>query len=241
MCTVTLIPKGKCGFVLTSNRDEAPNRISLAPEVHSIMNTKMIFPKDQVAGGSWIGASEKHRVLCILNGGFDYHERRAEYRLSRGIVVRDLLACQNIVKAIEAYDLDDVEPFTLVIADWNNDLKFFELVWDGKSKHFKNLPLEPQIWSSSTLYTQAMKHERKQWFDDFKEKTSLNAENLLSFHETTEINNTDYGVIMDRGYVKTTSITQVEKIDNELVMRFNNFHDKSKQALIFKLPHVING
>lgn len=241
MCTVTIIPKGKSDFVLTSNRDEAPSRISLAPNFYSIKHTKMLFPKDQVAGGSWIGASEKNRVLCVLNGGFDTHERQAEYRLSRGVVVRDLLACQNIIAEIEAYDLHDVEPFTLVIADWNDHLKFLELVWDGIAKYFTDLPLEPQIWSSSTLYTKTMKEERKKWFDDFKEQTPLNATKLLYFHETTEIENTDYGVIMDRGYVKTTSITQVEKINDEVVMRFNNFQDNSKQALLFKLPLKING
>lgn len=241
MCTVTIIPKGKADFVLTSNRDEAPNRISLAPEFYTIKETKMLFPKDKLAGGSWIGVSEKNRVLCVLNGGFVCHERQAEYRLSRGVVVRDLLACQNIVTAIEDYDLHDVEPFTLIIADWNMNLKFLELVWDGSHKHFTELPLEPRVWSSSTLYSVVMKEERKQWFEDFKSKSVLNAKTLMNFHETTEIENTEYGVIMDRGFVKTTSITQVEKLNDEVVMRFNNFQDQSKGTNIIKLPHVIDG
>jgi len=241
MCTVTIIPKGKTDFVLTSNRDEAPNRISLAPDVYSIKNTKMLFPKDKLAGGSWIGVSDKNRVLCVLNGGFVCHERQAEYRLSRGVVVRDLLACKNIITAIEDYDLHGVEPFTLIIADWNMHLKFFELVWDGSSKHFTSLPLKPKIWSSSTLYSEVMKEERISWFDDFKDHTSLNAKSLLRFHETTEIENTEYGVVMDRGFVKTTSITQIEKLNDDVVMRFNNFQDQSKQTNILKLPHVING
>jgi uncharacterized protein with NRDE domain len=85
MCTVTLIPKGTNNFVLTSNRDEAPNRHTLSPDFYNIENTKLLFPKDEVAGGSWIGVSEKQRVLCILNGGFEKHERKATYRLSRGV------------------------------------------------------------------------------------------------------------------------------------------------------------
>jgi len=103
------------------------------------------------------------------------------------------------------------------------------------------LPLKPKIWSSSTLYSEVMKEERISWFDDFKDHTSLNAKSLLLFHETTEIENTEYGVVMDRGFVKTTSITQIEKLNDDVVMRFNNFQDQSKQTNILKLPHVING
>jgi len=241
MCTVTIIPTGKSDFVLTSNRDEAPNRISLAPDFYSIKNTKMLFPKDKLAGGSWIGVSDKNRVLCVLNGGFICHEKQAEYRLSRGVVLRDLLGCQNIFKTIEDYDLHDVEPFTLIIADWNTHLKFLELVWDGSTKHFTELPLEPRVWSSSTLYSEVMKEERRKWFEGFKSKTTLNANTLMKFHETTEIENTDYGVIMDRGIVKTTSITQVEKKDEEVEMRFINFQDQSRHTQVFKLPQIING
>jgi len=241
MCTVTIIPTGESNFVLTSNRDEAPNRISLAPDFYSIKGTKMLFPKDKLAGGSWIGVSEKNRVLCVLNGGFVGHERQLEYRLSRGVVLKDLLACQDIIITIEDYDLHDVEPFTLVIADWNMHLKFLELVWDGATKHFKELPLKPRVWSSSTLYSEVMKEERKEWFEDFKSKSVLNAKTLMRFHETTEIENPEYGVIMDRGFVKTTSITQVEKINEAVDMRFSSFQDHSKHNQVFKFPHVING
>ena len=47
----------------------------------------------------------------------------------------------------------DIEPFTLVLVDWSNELETYELVWDGLIKHFNKLPQEPKIWSSSTLYT----------------------------------------------------------------------------------------
>ena len=47
MCTVTIFAKGDNDFVLTSNRDEAPNRVSLPPDFYSVKNTKMLFPKDE--------------------------------------------------------------------------------------------------------------------------------------------------------------------------------------------------
>jgi len=240
MCTVTIIPKGKNDFILTSNRDEAPNRTSLVPDIYSVKNTKMMFPKDELAGGTWIGVSEKNRLICLLNGGFVFHERKASYRMSRGVVVSDFLASDDVVASIENYNLDDVEPFTLVIADWNINLKLYELVWDGTEKHFKELSLEPKIWSSSSLYSEEMKKERVQWFNDFKEKTKLDNKTIMDFHKTAGKGNEDYGVIMDRHFVKTTSITQVEKFENVVEMRFNDLQNNKVSEKTFKLHQTVN-
>ncbi len=240
MCTVTLIPTEKNDFVLTSNRDEAPNRNTLSPEFYEMNNTKLLYPKDEVAGGSWIGVSEKQRVLCVLNGGFKMHERNTPYRLSRGVVMKDLLVAENLTKAISAYNLNGVEPFTLVIVEWRSSMKFMELVWDGLKKHFSNLPLEPKVWSSSSLYNDSMKKERLQWFNDFKNENELSSKNIMKFHKTAGQGNEDYGVIMDRFFVKTTSITQINKIKNEVNMRFENLQTNSNSKQIFKFPIALN-
>ncbi|WNH09350.1 NRDE family protein [Thalassobellus suaedae] len=240
MCTVTLIPKGKNDFVLTSNRDEAPSRISLASDFYEVDNTTLLFPKDELSGGTWIGVSEKNRLICVLNGGFEYHERKKTYRMSRGVVAKDFMVAETILATIDTYDLQDVEPFTMVIADWNDALKFYELVWDGKEKHFTVLPLEPKIWSSSTLYNSAMRNERLKWFENFKTENTLTASSLLTFHKTAGQGNDDYGVIMNRGFVKTTSITQVEKQCDALEMRYENFQDNLVTTKTLKTPQIVN-
>lgn len=240
MCTVTIIPKGDHNFVLTTNRDEAPDRVSLVPDFYTISNTKLLFPKDKM-GGTWIGISEKNRVVCVLNGAFVKHKRQANYRKSRGIVANDFMVSDNIVNTIESYNLDAIEPFTIIIADWNAGLKFYELVWDGINKHFIELPLEPRIWSSSTLYNLGMQRERQQWFESFEAVYSLDAGSLLEFHKNTDVENMDYGVIMNRGYVKTTSITQVEKQGNGIDMRYENLESKSITTKTFNLPEIVNG
>jgi len=160
--------------------------------------------------------------------------------MSRGVVVNDLLASDDVVDSIEKYNLDDVEPFTLVILDWNVSLKLYELVWEGTQKHFTELPLEPKIWSSSSLYSEEMKKERVQWFNDFKEKTKLDSKAMLNFHQTAGKGNEDYGVIMDRHYVKTTSITQVEKIDGVVEIRFNDLQKNKASVKRFNLKQIVN-
>ncbi|GAA4932307.1 NRDE family protein [Algibacter agarivorans] len=240
MCTVTIIPIGNNDFVLTTNRDEAPDRVSLVPDFYTIDNTKLLFPKDKM-GGTWIGVSEKNRVVCVLNGAFEKHKRQSSYRKSRGIVANDFMISNDIVATIEAYNLEDIEPFTIVIADWNATLKFYELVWDGKNKHFIELPKDSRIWSSSTLYSEGMMKERQQWFENFEAFNELNADSILEFHSTADADNMDYGVVMNRGFVKTTSITQIEKRGNDVDMRYKNIENKMVTTKTFNLPQVVNG
>ena len=241
MCTVTIFPKGGNDFVITSNRDEAPNRISLLPDIYINEGVNLLFPMDKLSGGTWIGLSEKNRVICILNGAFNTHERKEAYRKSRGIIVLDFLTSENILTTIETCNLVNIEPFTMVIVDWNNTLKFYELVWDGTKKHVEELPLEPKIWSCTSLYTAEMKQERQQWFEAFKDENNLNAQTLFKFHKTTGAENKDYGVVMNRGFVKTTSITQIEKFSESLEMYHENLQNRNISSKTFPLSATVNG
>ena len=240
MCTVSVFYKGNNNFVLTSNRDEAPNRNALSPEFYTINNTQLLMPKDELSGGSWIGTSVKNRVVCLLNGGFKLHERKPRYRQSRGVVVTDFLTADNIETTIESYNFKDIEPFTIIIVDWNTTLKFYELVWDANKKYFQQLPLATKIWSSSTLYTEEKKEARRDWFKTFKAENELTSKSLLEFHKTAGKGNEDFGVIMNRGFVKTTSVTQIEKTDTKVHMLFHNLNTSEKVSTTFKFAASIN-
>ncbi len=239
MCTVTIFYKGNNDFVLTSNRDESPNRKSIPPEIYYENSTRMLFPKDELAGGTWIGVTEKNRLICLLNGGFVKHHKKDSYQFSRGVIVKNLLASIDVEASIENYNFTNVEPFTIIIADWNTNLHFFELVWDGEEAHFIKLPLATKIWSSSTLYSDEMKTERHQWFDKFKTDNKLTSKTVLDFH-STETKNKDFGIVMNRGFVKTTSITQVEKTSDKLSMNYFDLQQDIQTVENFKSPIVIN-
>jgi len=239
MCTVTIFYKGNNDFILTSNRDEVPNRKALNPDTYLIKDTKVLMPKDKLSGGSWIGVNEKNRAVCLLNGGFDIHERKAHYRISRGVVVNDFLSMSNI-NFVHEYNFLDIEPFTIVIADWNTSLNFYQVVWDGEQAHFSQLGLDLYIWSSSTLYSEAQKKERLKWFNAFKPIRQKNSEIILNFHKTAGEGNLDYGTVMDRGIVKTTSITQIEKTGDEIKMIFENLNTSEITIKTFKLSALIN-
>ncbi|HEY9185732.1 MAG TPA: NRDE family protein [Salegentibacter sp.] len=216
MCTISLAPLNinQKSFVLTSNRDEVVDRETLAPAFEKIEGSRLIMPKDKKAGGTWIGGSSQKRVVCLMNGEFKPHKRNEPYRLSRGIIVKDILAAKNGFTAIENYELSGVEAFTLVMVDWETELKFFELVWNEKIKHIKQLELKPHIWSSSPLYSEEVKKRREELFAEIRGK--LNPENILNFHHNAGIGDKEQDLVMDRGFLKTQSISQIIARQSEI-------------------------
>ncbi|MBU3010388.1 NRDE family protein [Polaribacter vadi] len=213
MCTVTYLPLGGNNFILTSNRDETPLRKTIPPKTYLENGVEITYPKDELAGGTWIGTSNKNRLVCLLNGGFENHKRELPYKMSRGIIVKNILSADDAVAYINNFDFNNIEPFTLILADWNSSLETYELVWDGLKKHFNKLPQEPKIWSSSTLYTSDMRRLRQVWFADWLAKNRLfTQEKILQFHNNSTLGSVGTSIKMKREFVETVSVTSILKI-----------------------------
>jgi hypothetical protein len=223
MCTVTYLPLGNNNFILTSNRDEQPTRKTISPKEYVEDDVVLKYPKDELAGGTWVGLSSKKRLVCLLNGGFESYEREASYKMSRGIIVKAMLKSDDFESYIHNYDFIGIEPFTIVLVDWSVDLKSYELVWDGKQKYFTALKQEPRIWSSSTLYTKEEKELRNGWFANWLEnRQEVNQEEILKFHNNSELGTLENSPKMKRWYVETVSITSVEKHHESIVMNYHS-------------------
>ncbi|WP_299712263.1 NRDE family protein [uncultured Tenacibaculum sp.] len=222
MCTVTYLPLGNNDFMLTSNRDEDPKRKTTEPKKYIEEEVELFYPKDSLAGGTWIGLSDKNRLVCLLNGGFENHTKKTKYRHSRGIIVKQLLTSDDAVKYVEDLDLTDIEPFTIVLVDWNNLLAAYELVWTGEEKAFKKLSQEPHVWSSSTLYTEEMKQLRRDWFSNWlNEREKFTQESVLAFH-LDDSKDPEVSPKMKRFFVETVSVTSVVKKEESVTM---DYHD----------------
>lgn len=221
MCTVTYLPLANDDFILTSNRDEDPKRNTISPKVYEEEGVKLTYPKDELAGGTWIGLSEKKRLICLLNGGFAKHKRVESYRMSRGVIVKQLLKVDNPVEIINHFDFDGIEPFTIVLVDWASELKAYELVWDGKQKHFVQLDDKPKIWSSSTLYNEEMKQLRRDWFEDWlNENKNFVQKDILKFHQDETKGSPEISLKMKRSRVQTVSVTSVKKEVDDIKMSY---------------------
>ena len=233
MCTVTYLPLPNNNFILTSNRDETPLRKTILPKTYVESGAELTYPKDELAGGTWIGISNKNRLVCLLNGEFKKHIRNTYYKMSRGIIVKNILSAEDAVSYIHDFNFDDIEPFTIVLVDWNHQLETYEFVWDGKKKHFTKLAQEPRIWSSSPLYTDDMKQLRNEWFENWlADNNKFTQEKILEFHKNDTLGSPENSIKMKRSFLETVSITSIEKNGNNMSMEYldvlNSDYEKNK-------------
>ncbi|MCA0933427.1 NRDE family protein [Lutimonas saemankumensis] len=228
MCTVTFLPLSETDFVLTSSRDVGFRRARADfPSTVLRNNVSLHFPRDGKAGGTWIGTSRDNRLICLLNGGFQNHERREPYRKSRGLIVLDLLAAEDFEKSCLEIDLNNIEPFTLVVVLWGKKHKLFEFVWDGLQRHLKEYQWKESIWSSSTLYDKDVRTMRKDWFEEWLVNNDRSPSSILEFHRNAGNGKPESDVFMKRDNVGTVSLTQVFTTKGKSLM--NYFPERSDE------------
>jgi uncharacterized protein with NRDE domain len=209
--------------IITSNRDEKivrPNAIE--PKTYSINTKKIVFPKDNKAGGTWYAIDEFSNVLVLLNGAEEKHDLKESYRKSRGLIVLDLMEAESPLQAWQEIDLDQIEPFTLVLFENQN---LYQLRWNESEKSCLALDKnQNHIWSSSTLYSKEIREKRTHWFHAFlATKPEVGAEELFDFHRYTEADDTEHGLVINRNnLLKTLSITQTVIEQNKVTIHYND-------------------
>jgi len=231
MCTVTFIPKPNTDFILTSNRDEAPGRDTFFPEIYHENSVDLLYPRDAIAGGTWIGVSKRKRAVTLMNGGYEAHKRKQFYARSRGLIVKDLLVVNDVKRYSEIYNFSEIEPFTAIVVEFAEKLNLFQLVWTGEKIDFRELSAKPRIWSSSPLYPPHLDQKRKIWFSEFLKGEKLNAADVLHFHQTAGEGDPVSDLIMDRDFVKTKSTTQIQKEGRMLTMYYHDL-ESDKRSLM---------
>lgn len=208
MCTVSFI-KTFDKIIITSNRDEKVIRPSaIAPQNYIINGKNVVFPKDQKAGGTWFVVDENGTVLVLLNGASEKHQVKLPYIRSRGLVVLDLISSVSPKDFWKEMDLENIEPFTLVLFQ---NQQLFQLRWNGDVKESTELNCdEKYIWSASTLYPADIRKERSNAFYSYLDSNTIISENeMYQFHRHAEAENQENDLVMNRNNeLKTLSITQ---------------------------------
>ncbi len=217
---------GNNNFVLTSNRDEKYLRKpALDPRIHLVDDTLVVFPKDQQAEGTWIATSGNPFTLCLLNGAFQKHQSKSNYKKSRGLVLLDFFKYNNVQRFLREYDFNGIEPFTLLLLDTNLKIHLTEARWDGSQLHQTEIDTqEPHIWSSATLYTPETVKQRENWFRDFlMSHPDYMGYSILDFHHLGGKGDTSNSLVMDReNEVRTVSITSILRQNNHLQMTYKD-------------------
>lgn len=212
MCTVTFLPLGLAGFILTANRDEQHSRPpALPPRRHLAGGMPLVFPKDTQAGGTWIATSGSVTV-CLLNGAFEAHQPKPPYRRSRGLMVLDFFGYGSWQAFAEHYDFKGIEPFTMLVVNHHEQRGLAELrhTEAGKLHIATHDASQPRIWSSATLYGPAVCRERERWFAAWLAvRQSYQPEEILHFHRFGGTGDQGNDLFMHRDTVSTVSISSV--------------------------------
>ncbi len=179
MCTVSFVPH-KEGFVFTSNRDEDPARAATQLIEKKTRFSTVYYMEDPLAKGTWFAFSTQ-RFVCVLNGAFEPHQRKASYRMSRGAMALESFQYDSLKAFRENFSFDGLEPFTLVLY---NQGDFQEWIWDEKELHVRLLSTDAvHLWSSRTLYTRNCWATRKKDLNAWKPKAK-SQEKIMEYHKT---------------------------------------------------------
>ena len=239
MCTVTFIPVNNKIFI-TSNRDEKSLRKqAVAPALYKMKTGNIIFPKDTDAGGTWFAVHENGNAVIFLNGGWKKHISKPPYKKSRGLILLDLIDSDNPYQKFLSENFINIEPFTAIIFF---DQQLFECRWDGNGKSYKHLEENiSHIWSSVTLYNDAVINKRERWFAEWLNKNpSPNQNNILSFHQFSGDGDKHNDLLMNRnGITSTVSITSLESSMDTGILKYLDFKDQQTHEQQFKFSKAI--
>ena len=211
MCTVTFIPKKEGGFTLTQNRDVRPARFARLLVHEERGDAQIMYPKDSVAGGTWISASSNDRVFCVMNGAFQAHPMGGKYRMSRGLIALQFYDHDHSKLFFEQVNLEHIEPFTMIAFDQG---LLYEFRWDGEKRYLLSKdPESEHIWASSTLYDAHWQGRRQFWFNQWlKEYPTRSSKEITAFHHLAGDGDSENDLVMNReDLVRTVSITMVER------------------------------
>jgi hypothetical protein len=216
MCTVSyhLTPSG---FVITQNRDESPLR-----DTHELQSEGSVYyPIDPVSKGTWIAVNDKGVVCSLMNWTAHPALPPKTAIISRGTLIPHLINDASPLDSLMSMALEPYAPFKMLVAQ---ESRLSSMIWDGVTKKVEALdPTIPHIWSSASLYPREWQDKRKEWFHNWLERMgTVNTTELLWFHNHGGVGERYYDLIMDRGEVRTTSITQVSVGESRARIRYKD-------------------
>lgn len=120
MCTLIAVCRRHPTYplIVGANRDEFYARPSTLPQITEADGVRILAPRDELAGGTWMGANERGLFVALTNQR--EHRPPDRTRRSRGQVVMSLLG-QTSVEAMEAQlastDPRETNDFNLLFGD----------------------------------------------------------------------------------------------------------------------------
>ncbi len=215
MCTVSVIPMPHGGFRVVANRDESHLRPpATEPEWTTLPGgVRALWPRDGLAGGTWIGASDRGRLLAILNYNLHPAPRlppRNEL-ISRGLIIPRLLEDERpLAESIAALELDRFAPFRLVAIDGSGgQIRIDEARWD-RTRLTTDGHAGPAACFASSGLGDHLVQVRIPLFEELVIRPGPTVELQDRFHAHRWPDRSELSVLMHRPDARTISVTMIE-------------------------------
>lgn len=217
MCTVT-IRRDASEVLLTMNRDERRDRgPEEAPRLHRAEGSGVswVGPADTVSGGTWLAASSRGLVACLLNGyapgDADPERDGAAPPRSRGTIIPELLAHADLDAAAAWMERDcpltDFASFKLVLLSLKQTFVFD---WPGKGSLSMSMPRGGwQLFTSSSWKPEEVLPWRKSSFEGWISAGAPFNGEIPAYHVFQPSDKKEWAPLMAREHSATRSISQV--------------------------------
>ena len=197
------------------SRDEAQDRPWSGPSVQLREGVRLIAPRDEVAGGTWVMMNEHGVAGTLLNRTLPDLTSATPTR-SRGSVLLDLASASSVADVktkLEALDFSGMGPFRLVLHD---STTLLVAAWHASLG--LSLSLEPlkakvaRVWCSSGLGDHLVDAPRSALFEELVLAAALEDRPAAqsTFHRTFWPDRSHLSPSMSRSAAATTSLTLVE-------------------------------
>ena len=230
MCTLSIFAIDDT-FILTMNRDEARNRTEANQiKQKNYSHTTACYPVDKASGGSWLGFNDYGISLALLNR---YHEAHYNDATSRGLIIPQLLAYNNLndmSQALQNILTKKHNPFDLVCTDTNQIIKFS---WNGLQLQQQEITItQPYMLSSSSVCTDQVLSIRAKIFIEYtEEQHQPHAQDILkTLHFQHQVSAPSSSIFMSRTNTHTKSISQI--IINKAMLNYYYFDQSQLQQTL---------
>ena len=197
------------GFTLWHSRDERRSRgVGIPPLVEHGSGVSWTSPRDSDSGGTWVGINTCGVSVGIANLFTGGAPRAPGRKVSRGLLVRQLLDSPSILQVerrIRSFDLVPYEPFTLVSLATGRAPVI--LRWD-RSELAPVAPLGPVLLVTSAGGNRSIEEGRARLFEPAG-STALDPEQIELLYRRPPSND-DAAVCVHRPEVSTVSLSRIE-------------------------------
>jgi hypothetical protein len=218
MCTLAWLRRDG-GFTLWHSRDERRSRgVAIPPVVGHANGVGWIAPRDSDSGGTWVGVNTHGVVVGIANLFVGSSPVPPARKVSRGLLVQELLESPTTVQVerrVRAFDLDAFESFTLVVLE--SGLDPIILRWD-RSELTRISPLGSILLVTSAGGSRAIEDQRTRLFEA-GEDAGLSADRIEELYRAPPQSELA-SVCVHRPEVSTVSLTRIEVFPHQVSLTY---------------------